>query len=119
MSNKLSEHFSRQEFACHCGCGNADVSAELVGVLEQIRARFGAPVIVTSGRRCETHNRKCGGVPSSQHLQGTAADIHIEGVTPQQIADYVGTILPAGGIGIYPTFTHIDVRKNRARWQGQ
>ncbi|EDV3146998.1 DUF882 domain-containing protein, partial [Salmonella enterica subsp. enterica] len=49
---------------------------------------------------------------------GTAADIHIEGVTPQQIADYAETILPAGGIGIYPTFTHIDVRKNRARWQG-
>ncbi|HCL5256814.1 TPA: hypothetical protein N2G22_002425 [Salmonella enterica] len=60
-------------------------------VLEQIRARFGAPVVVTSGRRCEAHNHKCGGVTSSQHLQGTAADIHIEGVTPQQIADYAET----------------------------
>ena len=28
------------------------------------------------------------------------------------------TILPTGGIGIYPTFTHVDVRKSRTRWQG-
>lgn len=106
MSNKLSEHFSRHEFTCHCGCGNADVSSELVETLEQIRARFGAPVVVTSGRRCESHNRKCGGVTSSQHLVGTAADIHIEGGTPQQIADYAETILPAGCIGIYPSDVH-------------
>lgn len=34
---------------------------------------------VTSRCRREAHNRKCGGVPSSQHLRGTAADIRIEG----------------------------------------
>lgn len=45
-------------------------------VLEPLRARFGA-IRVTSGYRCEALNRAVGGVPTSQHLLGEAADIHI------------------------------------------
>ncbi|EFB70301.1 hypothetical protein PROVRUST_08565, partial [Providencia rustigianii DSM 4541] len=49
---KLSEYFNSTEFACKDGCGASDVDAELVGVLEDVRAHFNKPVYVVSGRRC-------------------------------------------------------------------
>lgn len=49
-----------------------------VKVLEPLRQRVGR-VIVTSGYRCRTLNRAVGGVATSQHLCGQAADIHVTG----------------------------------------
>ena len=47
----------------------------LMGVLDKIRERWGAPIRVNSGYRCETLNKAVGGVWNSQHLTGEAADI--------------------------------------------
>lgn len=49
-----------------------------VKVLEPLRQRVGR-VIVTSGYRCRVLNRAVGGVATSQHLCGQAADIHVTG----------------------------------------
>lgn len=117
----LSQHFSRSEFACHCGCGfglgGKDVSAELVRILELIRARFDTPITILSGCRCKQHNRKVGGAPYSQHLRGRAADIRVQGVAPKTVADWLDERYPNEfGIGRYQTWTHIDVRWVCARW---
>lgn len=45
-------------------------------VLDPLRERWGAPIIVSSGFRNPTVNRLAGGVANSQHLKGEAADIH-------------------------------------------
>ena len=45
-------------------------------VLEPLRCRYGA-IIITSGYRCLRLNRAVGGVPTSQHMRGEAADIFI------------------------------------------
>lgn len=114
---KLSEHFNSTEFACHCGCGASAVSAELIIVLEDVRTHFASPVTIVSGRRCGKHNAAVGGVPSSQHRLGTAADIRVASVTPAAVASYLEKMYPGRyGIGRYATFTHIDVRKSAARW---
>lgn len=119
MTEKLSEHFTRQEFACRCGCGAADVEPELITVLEAARAHFGVPIIVVSGRRCKSHNNKVGGAITSQHLYGTAADIKISRVSPADVAAYFEATYPGRyGVGRYASFTHIDVRKAAARWRG-
>ena len=115
----LSPHFKVREFACSDGTDTVFVSPALVEVLEKVRVHFGKPVTINSGYRTETKNKSVGGAAYSQHKYGLAADIHIDGVTPKQIASYVETLLPnTGGIGIYKTFTHIDVRKVRSRWNG-
>lgn len=115
----LSPHFKVREFACSDGTDTVFVSPALVEVLEKVRTHFGKPVTINSGYRTETKNKSVGGAAYSQHKYGLAADIHIDGVTPKQIASYVETLLPnTGGIGIYKTFTHIDVRKVRSRWNG-
>lgn len=44
-------------------------------LLDPIRRRYGAPIIVTSGYRCPTLNTAVGGVANSHHIAGCAADV--------------------------------------------
>ena len=44
-------------------------------VLDPLREAWGSPIIVTSGYRCEELNKRVGGVKTSYHLRGMAADI--------------------------------------------
>ena len=117
MNNLNSPHFVRKEFACRCGCGADTVDAALLKVLEQVRTHFGQPVYITSGHRCSSHNKKCGGSENSQHLLGKAADIQVKSASPTKVADYLEAIYPNScGIGRYDSWVHIDVRDHPARW---
>lgn len=116
---KLSKNFTVKEFACSDGTDTVFVSLALVNLLQKIRDHFGKAVIINSAYRTEAHNKAIGGATYSQHKYGLAADIHINGVTPKEIAAYVETLLPSsGGIGIYKSFTHVDVRRAKSRWNG-
>jgi len=108
-------YFTRAEFACKCGCGFDTVDYGLVAALDKIRAHFGVPVTITSGCRCESHNRAVGGSEASQHRRGRAADFTVQGIPPSKVAEYVEG-LGLGGIGIYKTWIHIDTRHGKARW---
>ena len=44
-------------------------------LLDPIRRRYGAPIIVTSGYRCPALNTAVGGVANSHHIVGCAVDI--------------------------------------------
>jgi len=119
----ISEHFSRSEFSCSCGCGFEAVDFELVEILERTRAYFGGkPLHIHCACRCLEHNKSIGSKDTSQHIKGMAVDFHINDVKPIDIAWYVDRhCLPdSGGIGIYDNWhdagVHIDVRQNRVRW---
>lgn len=75
------------------------------------------PIILTSGYRTEHTNSVTEGAAfNSMHLYGKAADIKIEGIP----ADYLARLLRlcgGAGIGIYPTFVHVDTWRERA-WRG-
>lgn len=112
----LSKHFSRSEFACHCGCGGSTVDYELLVVLEELRERLKHPIIVVSGYRCSAHNVVVGGARDSQHMQGRAADIKSR-IDPAIIYDQLDELYKGKyGMGKYSTFTHIDTRSKCARW---
>ena len=118
-NKKLSTNFRVREFACNDGSDPVFIDTELVEVLQKIREHFGKPVTITSAYRTPSHNSKEGGTFYSQHLYGKAADIKVQGISPSKVADYAKTILKNyGGIGIYSSFTHIDVRDNCSRWEG-
>ena len=117
-NKKLTTNFRVSEIAFKDGSDPIFIDTELVTVLQKIREHFGKPVTITSAYRTPTRNKEAGGTTYSQHLYGKAADIKISGVTPKKVADYAETLLPEGGIGIYSTFTHIDVRSTKSRWQG-
>ena len=113
----LSENFKVKEFACNDGSDTVLISDELVDLLQKIRDHFGVAVTINSGYRTSTYNKKVGGATNSQHVKGTAADIVVKGVDPLTVGQYVEYIMPDhGGIGVYQTFTHVDVRTSRSRW---
>lgn len=116
---KLSPNFAVNEFACSDGSDAIFISDDLVALLQKVRDHYGKPVQINSAYRTHSKNKAVGGAQYSQHLLGTAADITISGVSPKDVAAYVETLIPrTGGIGIYKTFTHIDVRGQKARWNG-
>lgn len=116
-NKKLSTNFKLKEFACKDGSDTVFVAPELVEVVQKIRDYFGKPVHINSGYRTDSYNKKIGGATYSQHMYGVAVDIHINGVKPRKIAEYVETLLPdKGGIGIYKNFVHVDVREQKTRW---
>ncbi len=113
----ISTHFSRKDFTCHCGCGLTIINTTLLSRLEAVRNHFNSPVIVECTCRCPAHNKMVGGEPKSKHLSGEAADIKVVGVSPDTVWKYFEESFPnTGGLGRYNTFTHIDVRPEKARW---
>lgn len=118
-NGNLSTHFKLREFKCKCGqCTHTTVDDNLLQLLENIRSHFGKPVVINSGYRCPSWNTAVGGSSKSQHMLGKAADIRIKGVAPKAIYDYCRTIMPHGGLGLYPTFVHVDVRDgNLTTWR--
>lgn len=47
-------------------------------VLQPIRDAYKKPIYVSSGYRCPRLNKAVGGVPTSQHVKGEAADIYVK-----------------------------------------
>lgn len=118
-NKKLSTNFKVREFACTDATDPIFIDSELVNVLQKIRTHFGKAVTITSAYRTPGKNKAVGGTTYSQHLYGKAADIKVKDIAPKTVAAYAEKLLPkSGGIGIYKTFTHIDVRATKARWNG-
>ena len=114
---KLSTNFTVEEFACKDGSDAVLVAPRLVMVLQSIRSHFGVPVVIRSAYRTPQYNKQVGGAAHSQHCYGTAADIVVKGQTPEAVAAYVRQLMPDwGGVGIYKSFTHVDVRENKSDW---
>lgn len=70
-------------------------------MLERIRSTVGVPVIVTSGYRAPRVNYSVGGVTSSDHTQGHAADIIVAPAygTPHALATLLAPLVSTLGIG--------------------
>ncbi len=110
-------HFRLVEFACRDGSDLVLIHPALVDMLERLRITFDRPVHLNSGFRTITHNMRIGGKRCSWHLYGMAADITVRGLLPEQVAAEAQKLDP-GGLGLYPSFVHIDVAGEGRRWGG-
>lgn len=122
---QLSKNFSKSEFMCSCGCEMPkevlNNVQKLANQLQIIRNKVNVPITINSAYRCPKHNSIIGGAKSSQHLQGKASDIVIEGYSNDDVADLIEELIASGdilqgGLGRYNSFTHYDIRKTKARW---
>lgn len=123
-----SANFSDSEFKCKCEWRVPSLPRhdevpppdELIDILQDVRDHFGAPVRVHSGHRCPPYNRFVGGAKGSKHMEGIAADITVDGVQPNVVQLYLLRKYPDTlGIGRYNTFTHVDTRPYKARWDNR
>tara|TARA_R110001632_G_scaffold33420_3_gene85512 strand:- start:1477 stop:1860 length:384 start_codon:yes stop_codon:yes gene_type:complete len=122
----MTKNFKIKEFNCKCGCEMPSEVliniTKLANQLQAVRDFTSYPIIINSAYRCEDHNNAIGSNSSSQHILGKAADIVIFGLDPvidtyPLLEDLIlsGFILQ-GGLGMYNSFTHYDIRKTKARW---
>ncbi|MBD1844532.1 N-acetylmuramoyl-L-alanine amidase [Cyanobacteria bacterium FACHB-63] len=125
-STASSAHFSLSEFTSRDGTvvpeqfrGNIQ---QVMDNLEVLRHELGdRPLRIISGYRSCTQNTRVEGAEKSRHLCGQAADIQVEGVDPGIVHSTIERLIAAGrmqqgGLGLYDTFVHYDVRGRRARW---
>jgi uncharacterized protein YcbK (DUF882 family) len=124
---RLTKHVWRREVACKCGCGFDAADVELVRTVEecvtyfeQTLAERKLTVVFNSWCRCARHNKDEGGATNSQHLLGRAVDFYIIGVHPERVANWLDKTFPRShGIGRYNSFTHLDRRPERVRWDNR
>lgn len=98
---RLSEHFTLYEFTRSGTAIEHDIdntpdarqvqalTALCLNVLEPLRRRFG-PIVISSGYRSRRVNKLVGGVASSQHCVGEAADIVVgDADRARRMADFI------------------------------
>ena len=127
---QLTKNIWRYELACSDGCGFASMDFETVNVVQETCDHFAeelgvdkVALHINSAARCFKYNRKPksqggpGSNDESQHPRANALDFSIDGVSSNDIYDYLDERYPdLYGIGRYNTFTHLDTRTGRARW---
>lgn len=79
-----------------------------VGRLDVAREKAGIPFVITSGYRCEAHNRAVGGVEMTAHTQGRAVDIKCSDGRSRAIIVKAGMQAGFTRIGVAKTFIHLD-----------
>ena len=128
----MTKNFSLKEFQCKGSCSDCGDDCEmpqevyeniikLSQQLQILRDYTGRPITINSAYRSPEHNAKIGGVKTSQHLLGKAADITIQSLKPAEVYIIIEDLIDMGemlqgGLGLYDTFVHYDIRKTKARW---
>ena len=125
---KLTTNFSKSEFDSKDGAEmpsdvleNVKVVAEQLQVLRDV---LNIPIKINSAYRSPSHNKKIGGVRNSQHITGKAVDIVAKGITTNYLAFKINELIIKGkmlegGVVIYDTFVHYDIRGTKARWDNR
>lgn len=119
MSKQLTKNFNSKEFNCKDGTevpnGLMHNVQELAENLQKVRNVIKKPIVISSGYRTNSHNKKVGGAKQSYHLSGRAADIRIKGIKPIEIWEIMFGMMRAGeikqgGLILYENFIHYDTR---------
>ena len=107
-------HFTRAEFACDCQGAYCDgypgvMDLWLMLKLEALRNALDAPVIITSGLRCEIRNAEVGGIPRSKHRIGQAADLYAPGIDIERVASIAESLGLTTILYLEQGFVHCEV----------
>lgn len=118
----LTPHLSAYEFRCRDGSEHP-MDCKLLAMLEAVRCHFDAPITITSGYRSPEYNGRVGGVSSSYHLKGMAADFRVVGHDIAVVHAWLDRVFPISGLGKYTRaggwgWIHLDCRSQHARWTG-
>jgi uncharacterized protein YcbK (DUF882 family) len=122
---QITKNFNLNEFNSKCGRPMpANVRANIIELaknLQVLRDAVAKPISITSGYRSPERNAKVKGAKNSQHIKGTAVDLKVKGMTTKEVALIIEGLIEngkmkQGGIGIYPSWVHYDIRGTKARW---
>ncbi len=106
------KNFSQEEFACKgkaCCNGSAPMDGAFLKKLQQLRDALERPIEITSGFRCNHHNRHVGGSRRSYHTLGRASDIKVDGVDVEALGELAKEVF--NGVILYKSWVHVDIRE--------
>lgn len=97
-----------------------NIKALVDKVIQPLRDAWGKPLAINSGYRCPEVNQAVGGVPTSQHSRGEAADVCPFGRNGHGDIEVVRKLaitardlgLPFDQMILYPTFVHFSHKRN-------
>ena len=121
----MTANFKKSEFECKDGSIMPENVLEnikiLANQLEVLRSDLNKPITITSAFRSVSYNKRIGGVSDSQHLFGKASDLKVSGLKPKRVYETIEKLIKQGemlqgGLGLYNTFVHYDIRGKKARW---
>lgn len=131
--HRLSPHFVVEEFDCHDGTKVQKRDYDGLEYLckqflEPLRKKFGS-VTINSGFRTKAYNARIGGASKSFHVytmhdgNDQAADVRCARGNPTQWRNFMAGIRSKkrsgkGGLGLYRTFVHVDLRDYKSDWSG-
>lgn len=84
---EVAYKLSHKEFKCKCNysdCTYTLIHPRLMKAWDIVRAKFGKPLKVNSGFRCQKHNSDVDGVDDSKHKKGQAIDISFKDLTDME-----------------------------------
>jgi uncharacterized protein YcbK (DUF882 family) len=122
---KLTKNFNKSEFESKDG---SDMPNEVFyniqkvsNQLQLLRDYLGRSIVVNSAYRSPEHNAAIGGVKNSQHVLGKASDIVVNGLSTTEVYNAIEELINKGdmlqgGLGLYNSFVHYDIRGTKARW---
>jgi lysozyme len=89
-------------------------------VADQAREILGKPVRIVSAYRSPAYNRAIKGASLSTHQQAQALDLQTKNTAGLYLIlmELRRAGVFSGGLGLYPTFVHVDVRGYPATWRG-
>lgn len=139
-SKYFSDSVSLSQISCPCGCDGV-VNDRLLIVLDKVREKFGKPININSGFRCESHDldvhlgllkkrhdkdeinrvkyKELSELESakdrtSSHIKGLAVDIRCDNSLDRfKLINILLAYLPVMRIGIAKTFIHIDIDEDK------
>ena len=90
-------------------------------VVSELRGQLGQPITILSSYRSKAYNAAIGdAAPQSQHLHFRALDITVRNHPPRAVFALLSHWRDqgkfTGGLGLYPSFVHIDTRGTNATW---
>lgn len=133
---KLSSNFSLEEFIVSNTATKYKINNEpneevitnikrlVTDVLQPIREYYGHPIIVTSGYRCKELNKKVNGSATSQHMNGSAADIVAYDGNNKKLFETIEYLMRIGRIKVRqliweygtrqnPNWVHVSINDNK------
>lgn len=123
--NQLTKNFTIEEFNSKDGSEMPyPVYLNVLKVaynLQALRNIINVPIGINSAYRSKEHNKSINGVVNSKHITGEAADIVVYSIKPDKLYLLIDQLIKEeklleGGLGLYDTFIHYDIRGYRARW---
>jgi hypothetical protein len=121
----LTPNFSTHEFTRKCDDTLPTTLKpnlnELTKNLQIIRNHIHKPIIVISGYRSPRCNMRVRGAKKSQHMHAKAADIVVKDMSHEDLQKMILLLIAEGkihegGVGLYRTHVHYDIRGYRSRW---